>query len=113
MKKLAVIVCTVVCICVAVPVYAQQVATSVPLENPSGINNFPDLLGKIVGWLSLILAPILTIVIIIGGMQMLTARDNEAQFKKGKATVTYAAIGAAIVLLASGIILVVKSFFTN
>jgi len=112
MKKIVyVLVLCAVVIAIPYAVVDAQVATSTPLANPSGINNLPDLLGKIVQWLLIILAPILTIIIILGGIQMLTARDDEGQFKKGKATVTYAAIGAAIILVANGVILVIKSFF--
>ncbi|OGM90543.1 hypothetical protein A2755_03230 [Candidatus Wolfebacteria bacterium RIFCSPHIGHO2_01_FULL_48_22] len=94
----------------ALPVSAQIVPTSTELINPSGINTFGQLWSTIVQWLTAIMVPILTIVIIIGGFQMFTARDNEEQFTKGKKTVTYAVIGAAIVLVANGIILVIQSF---
>jgi predicted small integral membrane protein len=80
------------------------------VPNPSGLTSVQALLDKIINYLLVIMVPILTIMVLIGGFQMLTAQDNETNFKKGKKTVTYAAIGAAVVLSASGIMYVIKEF---
>ena len=89
-----------------------QICVTNPAD-PSGSRTFEQILDGIISWLTVILIPILTIIIIIGAFQMLTARDNEAQFLKGRKTVTYAAIGAAIILLANGILLVIQSFLNT
>ena len=85
----------------------------VKLENPlakSGVNTIGDLLNKIINYLTVISAPIITIVVLIGAFKMLTAMGNENKFKEGKMTVTYAAIGAAVVLIAQGVSLIISKF---
>jgi predicted small integral membrane protein len=94
----------------ALPAHAQTPEPTILLPNPSGIASFEELFGTIVQWLTTLLVPVLAIIIIYGGFQMLTARDNETQFKKGKKTITYAVVGAAVILVANGIILVIESF---
>jgi len=80
------------------------------VTDPTGGQTFQQILDRIILWLNRILIPVLMIILLIGAFQMLTARDNETQFKKGKTTVTYAIIGAAVVLVANGILLVIESF---
>ncbi len=84
--------------------------TGICLTNPSGIATFDDLLKKVTDYLYLIAGPILGIMVIVGGLQMLTAQDNETKFMKGRKTITYAAIGFAVILVADGLVLVVQSF---
>lgn len=87
---------------------------SICLTNPLGseTNSISDLLGKIITYLYQIAGPILGIFVIIGGFQMLTAQDNETKFAKGKKTITYAAIGFAVILIADGVNIIIKSFFS-
>ena len=86
--------------------------TDIQLTNPlsGNVNDVPSLLNKIIQYLQIIAVPLLTIAIIAGAFQMLTAGGDEAKFKKGKKTITYAAIGAAVIMAASGIILIIKQF---
>ncbi len=86
--------------------------TSIQLTNPlsGNVNDIPSLLDKIIQYLRIISVPILTIMILVGAFHMLTAGGDEAKFKKGKKTITYAAIGAVVIMVASGIILVIKDF---
>ncbi len=86
--------------------------TDIQLTNPlsGNVNDVPSLLNKIIQYLQIIAVPLLTIAIIMGAFQMLTAGGDEAKFKKGKKTITYAAIGAAVIMAASGIILIIKQF---
>ncbi len=81
------------------------------LTNPLGENTtFEGLIGTLIEWLIKIGAPILVIFIIWGGFQILTAGDNENKYKSGKNTIMYAVIGYAIILLAGGLISVIKEF---
>lgn len=82
----------------------------IQLHGPGGVTTVQDLLGKIVQFGYTILVPVLTIMVLWGAYLMLTARDDVGQFKKGKTTITYAAIGAAIILIGDGILLVIKNF---
>lgn len=76
----------------------------------TGIGSFQDLLDKIIGYFITISIPILTIMVLWGGFQMLTARDDENQFKKGRKTITYAAIGFAVVICAKGAQYIIEEF---
>ena len=80
------------------------------LENPLGTNKFEDLVERAIDWLIMISAPILVIVIIWGAFLMMTAGGNENKYTQGKKTITYAVIGFAVILLARGLIIVVKEF---
>ena len=93
-----------------VSVFAQT-ENPIPLENPlTGVNSFDDLANKIIGYMTTILAPIITIMVLVGAFKMLSAAGNENKFKEGRKTLTYAVIGAAVVLLAQGVSLVVQNF---
>ncbi len=80
------------------------------LKNPLGTDSFEDLIERVIDWLIRISAPILVIVIIWGAFLMMTAGGNENKYTQGKKTITYAVIGFAIILLARGLIMVVKEF---
>lgn len=82
---------------------------SIQLTNPTGVQTFKDLAQQIGGYLWEVSVPVLTIMFLIGGFQMLTARDNPEKFKKGRMTIQYAAIGAAVILIAQGIIYVIEN----
>ena len=92
-------------------------------ENPPDLNqtiNFPDPIGgkgfqeivkNLVDFLTVIAVPLVAIMIIIGGIQLMTAGGNEAQISKGKETIKYAVIGFIVVVSANGIIAIIKDIF--
>jgi hypothetical protein len=64
--------------------------------------------------IALYLAGILAVIFIIyGGFLYITSGGNEAQAKKGRATLTYAIIGLVLVILSFVIIRVITSFVTT
>lgn len=75
-----------------------------------------DIINRIANWLIAISLVVAVIVIIIGGIRWMTARDNEEALKSAKGWVKNGIIGALIVL-AVGVILktlgviVTRSFF--
>lgn len=82
--------------------------TGVPLPNPIGSNDITDILKKIVNYLIKIGAPILAIMILIGGFQILTAGGNPEKVKTGRHTILYSVIGYAIILSAWGIVAIIE-----
>ena len=80
------------------------------VPNPTGVATFTELLAKITNYLNLIVDPLVVIMVLWGGFQILTAAGDEAKFKKGKQTLTYAAIGAIIIICASGLIYIINEF---
>jgi hypothetical protein len=97
---------------ITLPIYAAA-QQSFPLTNPLGVGTIPALIDKIATYLIELAAPIVTIMILIGAFKMLTAAGNETKFAEGKKTVTYAAIGMAIVILAKGITAIITSFLQS
>jgi hypothetical protein len=96
-------------------VHAQISSGTTQLYDPldsTGDNPLEELLQRIISYLTMIAAPIITVMVLWGGIQILIAQDNVTKYKKGLDTVKHAAIGAAIVILADGILLVVKGFLT-
>lgn len=81
-----------------------------PLKNPLGVSTIPALVDKITTYIIELAAPIVTIMILVGAFQMLTAAGNESKFSQGKKTITYAVIGMAVVLVAKGITAVITNF---
>lgn len=79
------------------------------LPNPLGVNTIQDIIPKVLSSLIDIAVPIGAIAIIYGAFQMLTAGGDPEKFTKGRKTITYAAIGVAVIILANAIIAVVKS----
>lgn len=59
--------------------------------------------GKIITLLQEIAVPILAIMVLYGGFQMMTAGGNPEKFKSGRQTLLYAGIGFVIVLAATGV----------
>jgi len=81
----------------------------VTLPNPlRDIQTIEDLLERIVNYLMIIVIPLASIMIIWGAFQILFAGGNPEKVATGRRTVVYAAVGLAIILSASGIILVIK-----
>lgn len=80
------------------------------VPNPTGLHTFSELLAKITNYMNLIVDPLVVIMVLWGGFQILTAGSDESKFKEGKKTLTYAAIGAIVVICASGLILIINEF---
>lgn len=83
------------------------------LENPLGPTaTLPGVLKKIFNEITLILSFIIPIIIIVGAFQMMFAAGNPEKFATGQKTIVYAIIGYVVILMANGIISIVKSILT-
>jgi len=83
----------------------------VTLPNPLGSGDIPTLLGKVADFFYTIGIPLLTIMVLVGAFQILTAAGEPEKFKTGQKTVIYAAIGFGIILISKGITLIIKELF--
>lgn len=88
-----------------------QGGSGINLQNPLGAGSIPALLDKIADYLIYIGAPILAIMILWGGFQILTAAGEPEKFKTGRTTIIYAAVGYGIILISKGITLIIKELF--
>lgn len=80
--------------------------TGVELKNPLGTTSIIQVINNVLNYLIYISVPILAIMILVGGFQILTSRDNPEKIKSGKTTITYAVIGFVIVLISKGVALI-------
>ena len=80
--------------------------TGIELKNPLGTKNIIQIINNVLNYLIYISVPILAIMILVGGFQILTSRDNPEKIKSGKTTITYAVIGFVIVLISKGVALI-------
>ena len=81
--------------------------TTVELDNPLGTSSIMQIINNIIDYIIYISVPILTILVLVGGFQILTAKDSAANVTKGRKTIQYAAIGFAIIIISKGVALVV------
>ena len=79
------------------------------LTNPINTTSFSTVLQNIQNGLIGIALPLLGLMVLIGGFQIMTAGGKEEQFKKGKQTLTYAVIGFICILLAAGVVQIIVS----
>ena len=73
--------------------------------------NIGYLLGRIIPFVPVIIGLLLFVMIVMGGVKILTSGDNEEEKKKGFATIKNALLGAAIAVLAIGIIAIFEVIF--
>lgn len=80
------------------------------LENPIGVTtSFESVAAAIIDFIFTIAIPITAIMVLVGAFQMITSGGNPEQFSKGKKTLLYAAIGFVVVIIAKGVVSIIKS----
>lgn len=84
--------------------------TSLPLPNPIGGigTSIPDLIDKIATQLIIYATPVVVIMVLIGGYQILFAAGDPKKFENGRNTILYAAVGFVVILLAKGVTSIIK-----
>lgn len=85
---------------------------TIKLPNPLGANTIPQLLDNIAGALVWFAAPIVTLMILVGAFQILTAGGNPENLIKGRKTITYAVIGFAVVLAAKSLSILMRNLLS-
>ncbi len=82
------------------------------LPSPIGCEDFGCVAEKIAIALSYLAVPILTVMVLVGGYQIMFSAGNPEKLKAGKRTILYAAIGFLVVLIAQSARLIIMSIFT-
>lgn len=86
------------------PVFAAE------LENPLGsVKTVQGVIGLLGTWLFNLAMPVGVIVIIYGGVMMLSSAGNPKQYKTGTTALKYAVIGLAILFIGKGFVSLVVS----
>ena len=87
---------------------------SIKIPNPLGnVKTFGELINRLVNWLLIIGAPILTLMIIVGAFQIMTGAGEPEKITKGRHTITYAIIGYALLLISTGITTIIANVLSN
>jgi Type IV secretion system pilin len=91
-------------------VQSASAQNSVTLPNPLGnVTTLQDIATSFTNFLIAIAIPLTAIMALVGGFQMITAGGDPEKFASGRKTLMYAAIGFAVVVLAGGIVAIVKN----
>ena len=79
----------------------------ITIKNPLGDDaSFLGIINKVIDYLIYISVPILALMILVGGFQILTARDDAEKVKSGRNTIMWAVVGFLIVLVSKGVALI-------
>jgi len=92
---------------------AQEVVDG-PTEVPTVITSIQDvnaLINKLISWMQFLLFALAALFIVMAAFTYLLAGGDPEKTGKAKNQVIYSIIAIAIALLATGIVLVVRSFF--
>jgi hypothetical protein len=105
MKKLLLF----IIICAILLIVMPMIVEAVKIPNPLGEGTeITDIIAKITEALKIIAIPVGVIMIIISGIQYMTAGGNEEKATKAKKTILYTIIGVAIVIAADFIVDLIK-----
>lgn len=81
----------------------------ITIPNPLGAGSFAELLQNIVEFLTLYIAPpLVTLMILWGAFQIMSAGGNPEKITQGKKTILYAVVGFAIVLVGWGFVSIIE-----
>lgn len=90
------------------PTPPESSSITVNLPNPLSCNDIPCVGEAIIGGILKLITPIVIIMVLVGAFQILTAGGNPEKVTKGRKTILYAVVGYAIVLLAQGLVFIIK-----
>lgn len=83
----------------------------ISIDNPLKYNKFEDLINAIIDFIFEIGIIITPLIIIIAAFIFLTAGGDPRKITQAKEMLLYTFIGLAVIILAKGLVLVLKSFF--
>ena len=83
------------------------------LQDPFDGKTIFTIIQSIIGYLILIGAPILAVMVIYGGFLILTAGDSPEKVKSGKDVILWAVVGYTIVLCSWGVIYIMGQIITG
>ena len=78
------------------------------IPNPLTCANFQDCLQRIIQGLIILAAPVVVVMVVVGAYQILTSAGNPEKVSGAKKTIIYAVIGFAIILLAQGLVFILR-----
>ena len=83
------------------------------IDNPLGCGEATECVQNLLNGLIFLAAPVVAIMILVGGFQIMASGGNEEKLKSGKNTILYAVVGYAIILLASGVAAIIRDIVSR
>jgi len=88
-------------------VYAQ-----IPIENPlKGIDNFQELVNRLIDWMIMMALVIVPLCIVWGGFTFATAGGDTNKVERAKSILTWSIAGLIVVLLAKSLVESLRKLF--
>jgi len=81
------------------------------VTNPLSCPDLGCVVTKIIHGLFILAIPVVTIMVLVGGFQIMTAGGDPEKLKNGKKTVLYAAIGFIVIGLAESVAYIIQNAF--
>lgn len=78
-------------------------------DNPIGNDTITGLVASVLKWMKYVVTPIAVIMIIYAGFLLLASRGDPARIKTGKAVLTWAVVGLAVIYIGAGFISLIRS----
>jgi len=88
---------------------SQPSGSGLTIQNPLKANNFEDLVNYLIKFVFYIALAIAPLMIIIAGFFWITSAGDPARVKTAQTIILYTSIGLAVILLARGLIAIIKS----
>ena len=88
--------------------WGQVVNPGIRILNPLGVDTFTEAVEKIAEFIFGISIPITAIVFLAGAYQFMTAAGDPEKLKSARATLLWAAIGFALVLISFSVVTIVR-----
>lgn len=84
----------------------------IPILDPLAGCGWDCVANRIIDGLGIISTAIVTIMVLFGGFQIMTAAGDPEKIKTGKHTIFYAVVGFIILLFAGGITVILRNLFS-
>ena len=78
-----------------------------PISGTSNPSTVTAVLGKVTSWLQALALPLGAIFIVLAAVKFITSRGNEQKVGEAKKALTYAVIGAFLMILGAGLLCIV------
>lgn len=88
------------------PVFADNIT----LQNPIGTSSFTTVANNVLYFIYADIAiPLCVIMVLVGGFQMMTSAGDPEKVSQGRKTLTYAAVGLVVVILAGSAVTLIQN----
>ena len=88
------------------PIPGGTTPRAIPLPNPLGTESIIQVINNVLNYLIYISVPILALMVLWGGFQILSARGNPQKVQSGGKTIMWGVIGFTIILASKGVALI-------